>query len=212
MAYIRTEGVILSHKNFSEADHLLTIFTRDKGKISCIAKGARRPRSRKSGHVQLGNWCKIFVAIGKNIDILTEVETKRPFGFEKLSPAKAVQIYHLLELTESLTETHQKNIAIFSLLVNFLKKINNDENFNLISTVFKVKLLSNLGFFSAKNLTDSRLKDFFQTIEVEDPDIISKNLKLTPENYLKVLAFLDSIIENLAQRKLKTSRFVASYG
>ena len=62
-------------------------------------------------------------AIGKNIDILTEVETKRPFGFEKLSPAKAVQIYHLLELTESLTETHQKNITIFSLLINFLKTL-----------------------------------------------------------------------------------------
>lgn len=210
--YIRTEGIILSHKNFSEADHLLTIFTRDRGKISCIAKGARRPRSRKSGHVQLASWCKIFVAAGKNIDILTEVETKRSFGFEKLNPTRASQIYHLLELTESLTEQHQKNIAVFSLLVDFLKRVNSGEDFNLISTVFKIKLLSALGFFSAKNLKENRLRDFFQTIEEKDLETISKNLKLAPENYLKVLAFLDSIVENLTQKKLKTSRFVYNYG
>ncbi len=63
--YFKTEGVIIAKKNFGEADRILTIFTRDHGKIGCIAKGVRRPRSKKAGHVELGNWCKFFIARGK---------------------------------------------------------------------------------------------------------------------------------------------------
>ncbi|HIE56619.1 MAG TPA: DNA repair protein RecO, partial [Anaerolineales bacterium] len=36
---IRTEGVILRHSDFGEADRLLTVFTRNLGKVRVIAKG-----------------------------------------------------------------------------------------------------------------------------------------------------------------------------
>ena len=95
---LRTEGVVLSQKNFAEADRLLTIYTRDFGKLHALAKGVRRPKSKKAGHTQLGNWCKILIVRGKSLDLITEIETKRAFGFENLSVQKAVEIYHFLEL------------------------------------------------------------------------------------------------------------------
>ena len=66
--YLRTEGVILKRRNFGEADRILTIYTRDYGKVICLAKGVRRPRSKKAGHLELGSWCKIFAVHGKNLD------------------------------------------------------------------------------------------------------------------------------------------------
>ena len=206
--YFKTEGVILSRRNFGESDRILTIFTRDHGKLTALAKGVRRPKSRKGGHVEIGNWCKLFIARGKNIDLLTEVETKKAFGIADFTAAKANKIYHLLELVESLTEIKQKNPGVFILLVKFLKKIAVGENFNLISLVFKVKLLSTLGFFSAKNLKDSEAKSMFVTIENEDFDIIKEKFNFKESAYLKLLSFLDSMIENLTQTKLKTSRFL----
>ena len=206
--YFKTEGVILSRRNFGESDRILTIFTRDHGKLTALAKGVRRPKSRKGGHVEIGNWCKLFIARGKNIDLLTEVETKKAFGIADFTAAKANKIYHLLELVESLTEIKQKNPGVFILLVKFLKKIAVGENFNLISLVFKVKLLSTLGFFSAKNLKDSVAKSIFVTIENEDFDIIKEKFNFKESAYLKLLSFLDSMIENLTQTKLKTSRFL----
>ena len=206
--YFRTEGVVLSRRNFGEADRILTIFTRDHGKLTALAKGVRRPKSRKGGHVEIGNWCKLFIARGKNIDLLTEVETKKAFGIADFTAAKANKIYHLLELVESLTELKQKNPGVFILLVRFLKKIATGEDFNLVSLVFKVKLLSTLGFFSAKNLKDSVAKSIFVTIENEDFDIIKEKFNFKESAYLKLLSFLDSMIENLTQTKLKTSRFL----
>src|SRR3990172_7987669 len=115
--YYRTEGVILFRRNFGEADRILTFYTRDLGKLYALATGVRRPKSRKGGHVEIGNCCKFFI--------------------------------------DKLTAKKQKNIKVFSLLIEFLQKIVNAEDFKLLSIVFKIKLLSLLGFFSAKNLSNS---------------------------------------------------------
>lgn len=208
--YFRSEGVILAKKNFGEADRILTIYTKDHGKVTVLAKGVRRPRSRKGGHVELGNWCKLFIARGKNLDLLTEVELKRAFGIAAFSEEKANQIYHLLELVDALTAHHQKNLQVFILLVHFLKKIASGEDFNLVSSTFKVKLLSTLGFFSSKNLKDSHSQKLLEYLEEQDFESIRKRVKLTKSSYLKLLRFLDSIVENVIQAKLTTSKFLTN--
>ena len=206
--YFRTEGIILSQKNFAEADKLLTIYTKKYGKISCIAKTATRPLSKKAGHIELGNWCRIFVAKGKNIDLLTEAEIKKAFGVCDLSVEKANKIYHLLEVVNYLTPTYQKNLKIFDLLANFLNKTAQNKDFNLLSSIFKIKLLALLGYFSAKNLKESDTKKLLLKLEKGDLKNLSESVKLSKESYLKLLSFLDSMIENLTERKLKTKKFI----
>ncbi len=210
--YLRTEGVILKRRNFGEADRILTIYTRDHGKITALAKGVRRPRSKKAGHVEIGSWCKIFVARGKNIDLLTEVEVKRAFGIADFSEAKANKIYHLLELVENLTADHQKNPQVFILLVQFLKMITTDENFDLVSSVFKIKLLASLGFFSTSSLPDSQTKQVIRILEEDDFETIKNKIRLSQQSYLKLLSFLDSMVENITSRKLTTVRFLGNEG
>jgi len=206
--YFRTEGVILKRRDFGEADRIVTFYTRDFGKVTALAKGVRRPRSKKAGHLELGNWCKVFIAKGKNLDLLTEVELKKPFGIEDFSESKANKIYHLLEILECLTPEHQKNLQVYILLVNFLKRISREENFNLLSTVFKIKIMSALGFFSARSLKDSKTKNILEILEDDGFEDIKQKLNLSQDSYLKLLAFCDSMIESLTQQKLHTSRFL----
>ena len=206
--YQATEGIILSRKSFGEADRLLTIYTKDYGKITCIGKGVKRPKSRKSGHVEIASWCKIFVAKGKSLDILTEVELKKSFGHDNLSTAKANKIYHILELVDCLTPHNQKNAQVFYLLLSFLKKIGMDENFNLLSSAFKLKLLSTLGFFSSGNLKHSNAKVLLEKFENNNFEDLKENLNINDQGYLKLLAFLDSIIEDVTEHKLKTNKFL----
>lgn len=206
--YFKTEAVILKKRNFAESDRLLTIFTRDFGKLTVLAKGVRRPASRKAGHLELGNWCKVFIAKGKNIDILTEVELKKAFGIADFREDKANKIYHLLEIIENLTVEHQKNQEAFILLVKFLKKVDTEENFSLLSSVFKIKLLSYLGFFSSQSVKSAKTKRIFNILEKSDFDSINTQIKLSKDSHLKLLLFLDSMIENITSSKLKTARFL----
>lgn len=207
--YLSTEAVVLSRRNFGEADRIITLFTRDHGKITVLAKGVRRPRSKKAGHLELGSWCKVFIARGKNLDLLTEVELKRAFGINEFSENKANKIYHLLEIIKNITAEGQKNQTAFIILVHFLKQISSGEDFNLISSTFKIKLLSNLGFFTARQMPDSKTKKILTIIENEPYDQVKKTVKLTNGSYLKLLGFLDSMIEELTERKLNTVKFIS---
>lgn len=204
--YYRTEGVILKKRNFGEADRILTIFTSDYGKISALVKGIRRPRSKKAGHLELGNWCKIFVARGKTLDLLTEVEVKWPFGLADFTESKANQIYHLLELVDTLTAPHQKNLEVFKLLVHFLKQLHHRANFKMTSCYFKVKLLSSLGFFASQNIKNTKIKKVFEIFEREDPALTAS--LMGEKTYLTINKFLDTMIEDLAGTNIKTARFV----
>src|SRR3972149_5950184 len=114
--YLSTEAVVLSRRNFGEADRIITLFTRDHGKVTVLAKGVRRPRSKKAGHLEIGSWCKVFIARGKNLDLLTEVELKRAFGISEFSESKAHKIYHLLEIIKNITADGQKNKKAFIML------------------------------------------------------------------------------------------------
>ncbi len=204
----KTEGIVLSHKNFQEADRLLTIYTKDFGKVTAIGKGIRRPRSKKSGHVEIASWCHIYLAHGRNLDILTEAQLIRSFGHEDFSPNKTAKIYHILELVDHLTPQGQRNPQVFGLLLHFLKRTTQNEDFNLVSTAFKLKLLSALGFFSTANLTDSNAKFLLEKFENEEFESLRDSLNITNESYLKLLSFLDSIIEDLSERKLRTTKFI----
>ncbi len=206
--YLKTEGVVLSRRNFGEADRIVTIYTKDFGKMSILAKGVRRPRSKKAGHLEIGNWCKFFIAKGKNLDILTEVELKHAFGINEFTEVKANKIYHLLELVKNLTPDNQRNPSVFLLLVRFLDKADSKSDFRLVASVFKVKLLSDLGFFSPHALKDSKTKDFIGILEEQDFEKIQSKFTLKDDSHLKLLAFLDSIIEDVSEQKLKTSRFL----
>lgn len=204
--YYRTEGLILKKRNFGEADRILTIFTSDYGKISALVKGIRRPRSKKAGHLELGSWCKIFVARGKNLDLLTEVEVKQPFGLTDFTENRANQIYHLLELVDTLTAPGQKNLEVFRLLVHFLKQLGDGVNFKMTSCYFKVKLLTILGFFTSLHIKDSKIKKVFEIFEHEDPALTASFMG--EKTYLTINKFLDTMIEDLAGTSIKTARFL----
>lgn len=204
---LKSEAVVLSRKSFQDADRLVTFYTKDLGKITCIAKGVKRPTSRKSGHLEPATHCTIFVAKGKNLDILTEVETQRAYGLEHLSQRTANEAYHLLELVDHLTVQNQKNKEVFELLLAFLRSIGANKNKNALIAAFKIKLLSSLGFFSSVNLKNSQSKKLLQSFETFDIEEIETTLG-NGQGYLKLLTFLDSIIEKITERKLKTSRFV----
>lgn len=209
--YLKTEGVVLSRRNFGEADRIITIYTRDFGKVTAIAKGVRRPRSKKAGHLELGSWCKLFIARGKNLDLLTEVQVKKAFGIDNFTETKANRIYHLLELVNRLTPEHQKNKNLFSLLVNFLNLVTKVEDFNLISSIFKIKMMSNLGFFSSKSYETYRSGEIIKILEDEDYSLIKNTVKLSQKSNLKLLNFLDSMIEEVSEHQLKTNRFLNGY-
>ena len=77
------EGIILRRVDYAEADRILTVLTRDHGKIGVIARGARKPRSRTGPHTDLFARSHMQLARGRGeLAVLTQaVHTKVPAVF-----------------------------------------------------------------------------------------------------------------------------------
>ena len=71
----RVSAIVLKRRDQGEADRLLTVFTRDRGKLTLLAKGVRRQASRKAGHIEPFTQVDLLVAKGKSLDLVTQAET-----------------------------------------------------------------------------------------------------------------------------------------
>src|SRR5205823_396648 len=75
----QTEALVLRRIPVGETDRVLVLFTRDRGKLSAIAKGARRPLSRLGGGCEPFIQSTVQLAVGQNLDVLTQCRVERSF-------------------------------------------------------------------------------------------------------------------------------------
>ena len=61
MGIVKTKGIIISENNMDDFDKMLTILTPGMGKISCAAKGARRPRSLLLGRHTISVFRRLYI-------------------------------------------------------------------------------------------------------------------------------------------------------
>jgi DNA repair protein RecO (recombination protein O) len=172
----KTEGIVLKHLNYGEADRILTIFTKHYGKIKVMAKGVRKVTSRKGGNVEAFNHLTIFCARGKKLDILTEATVINSFGDWRRNLGKVGLAYYFCELVDKLTPEAQPNQTVFDLLKGHLGKLAGPVNLALVRGL-EEGLLDELGFGvpdSLKNAPGS-LKDYLETVterEIHSPKIL----------------------------------------
>lgn len=151
MSSYKTEGVILKRINYGEADRILTIYTKHYGKIKAIAKGVRKITSRKGGNLELFNHCTLFLARGRNLDIITEAQVIRSFSALDDDLKKTAAAFYIVELVDQLTPDGQANRRVFDLLVNVLGTLQSAINDQQSTTRdFEISLLRLLGFWSDK--------------------------------------------------------------
>ena len=68
----RAEAIVLKHHDWGEADRILTAFTREHGKLRVIAKGVRKIRSRRAGHLEPFTHVMLQLAKSKELPIVTQ--------------------------------------------------------------------------------------------------------------------------------------------
>jgi len=150
----RTEGIVLRRSDFGEADRLLTVFTPGRGKLRLVAKGARKPSSRKSGHVELFCHSQFMVAVGRELDIVTQAETVEPYRGLREDLLPTTYAYYIAELADAFTGERDENRPLYDLLVDafgWLSEAAEEEGgpgdtLPLLARYYELHLLSLVGY------------------------------------------------------------------
>lgn len=142
----KTEAIVLRRTDFGEADRLLTVFTPERGKLKLIAKGARKPTSRKSGHVELFSRGQFLVAVGRDLDIVTQAETVEPYLALRQDLIRTAYAYYVAELADAFTGEGDENRRLFDLLKDTFGWLGGTADLQLVARFYEVHLLGLLGY------------------------------------------------------------------
>jgi DNA repair protein RecO (recombination protein O) len=119
----RDEAVVLRTHKLGEADRIITLLTRQHGRVRAVAKGVRRTTSRWGSRLEPFTHVDLQLAEGRSLDVITQAETLDPFHARLgLDYDRYTSGTVMLETAERLvTEEKQPSLQQFLLLVGGLR-------------------------------------------------------------------------------------------
>jgi DNA repair protein RecO (recombination protein O) len=141
------EAIVLKHMDWGEADRILTLFTRQQGKIRALGKGVRKIRSRRAGHLEPFTHVSLQLAKSRDMPIITQAETINAFLPLRENLVAIGYASYVVELLDKFTYEEGENLSLFNLLVKTFKRLANpDLDPLLVLRYYEVRLLDYAGF------------------------------------------------------------------
>lgn len=142
-----SEGIVLSRKNFGEADRILTVLSKDFGKISLIAKGIRRIKSKKRGHLEIFSKIKFSSVKGHGMDIMIEATTVNDFSGVRINLNKISLAYYFCEVVSKITHEDGHSTTVYGLLSSALEELETVSELKKLRLKFIYELLTDMGYW-----------------------------------------------------------------
>ena len=150
-----SEGIVLARRNYGEADRILSVYTKNHGRISFMAKAVRRPESRKRGHLEIFSYIRFQAATGRGLDLMTEAEVIDDFKEIRKNLKKVSLAYYFCEVVGKITHEGETNERLFDLILENLEKLKSETELKKLRLDFILRLLILLGYWpTGKPLLD----------------------------------------------------------
>ena len=142
----RTRAIILKRREQGEADRVITIFTPEYGKRVVIAKGVRKPTSRKAGHLEPFTHASLMLAKGKTWDIVTNAQTVTSFRKLREDLDLTAYAYYFCELLDAFVQEDDPHPELYDLLLTAFRRLEESPNPSLTARWYELALLKQAGF------------------------------------------------------------------
>ena len=140
------EAVVLRRTDWGEADRLLVLYTRQQGKRRAIAKGVRKMRSRKAGHLEPFTHVKMLLARGRDLDIVTQAEAVDLNQGLREDILLASCASYVVELLDRFTAEEGPNRGLFRLLLETLERLGSGLDTGIVLRYYEIRLLDLAGY------------------------------------------------------------------
>ena len=135
---------ILHNRSYRETSLLLDVFSRGHGRISLVAKGARKQKNDKRALLQPGRKISIAWTMRRELGTLTQVEPcqgRQPYGSGGL-----MTVFYINELLVKLLHRHESHPELFDAYEEAIGKLSNTSTEQITLRVFEKRLLEALGY------------------------------------------------------------------
>ena len=147
MKTIKISGVVISENSLGDSDKILTILTPNIGKITVVAKGAKRPKSLLMAGSQFLCFGEYILYKSQDMYKMNSCEPIEVFYNVRIDLEKLNYASHITKIINDVTTENQNNYNILKLFLNTLYTISEtDKELDFILSIFKFRLLKILGY------------------------------------------------------------------
>ncbi|WP_418790678.1 DNA repair protein RecO [Phosphitispora sp. TUW77] len=145
MKHYKTEGIIIRVSDYNEADRIVTILTSGYGKVQAIAKGCRKPKSRKRGLIQLFTHGEFALYKGRNLETITQCEGKQSFPGIRGDLDRMAYAVYMAEVLDGFAVSGEDQSELFYLALVCLHLLSVEDP-ELVIRAFEVRIMKLLGY------------------------------------------------------------------
>lgn len=204
MKPIKSKAIVLRRTNYGEADRILQLLTPEHGKVSVIAKGARREKSKLAGGIELFALCDVTFLPGKGeMGTLTGARLDTFFAHILDSYDRLQLGYEAVKQVSRVADTVDEP-AFFELLKVTFESLNEtDIDEKIVEAWFWLQLaiLMGVGMNLSTDINGMKLveESKYNFEETESAFVYSENGRFTTE-HIKLLRLLSAQPPRVAQQ------------
>lgn len=124
------QGFVIKKTDIGEYDQIVTLYTKEFGKVTGIAKSVKKNSSKQAGHLDVFNLVDFIFVTGKNYPIITNAQSVETFSGIKSDLAKNVIGFFILEMVENLVYDHDRDAVFWNFLIEKLEELEKIGNSN----------------------------------------------------------------------------------
>ncbi|WP_088102508.1 DNA repair protein RecO [Halalkalibacter urbisdiaboli] len=141
----RVEGIVIRTTDYGESNKIVTIYSKELGKVGVMARGSKKPKSRLTAISQLFIYGTFLYQKSTGLGTLNQGEIIDSFREVRNDLFRASYATYVVELTDKLTEERQRHPKIFEWLKNTLHYLNEGMDPDVLLRIFEMKMMSVAG-------------------------------------------------------------------
>ncbi len=146
MPTYQTTAIVIGRTNFGEADRVVRLLTPDHGKVSSVAKGVRKIKSRMAGHLELFGEVNLMLATGHNLDVITSARLIW-YPHHLAGDFAALPLaFSFATAIDRLVEPGHGSYKLYEALRETIHALDEHGESSALQLWFKLRLLDNLGY------------------------------------------------------------------
>jgi DNA repair protein RecO (recombination protein O) len=144
--YYTVQAIVLRRCDLGENDALVVLLSRERGKLSVIARGVKRPKSKLAALTQLFTLARFHVAEGRKMGVLSQGELEESFYALREDLWRMAYATYLCELVDRAVTGGDSSELVFDLLIVTLHQLLHTEDAAALVHSFELRLLALLGY------------------------------------------------------------------
>ena len=147
MKRYNTQAFVLKNIKYKDSDKIFTLFSKDLGKISAVARGVRKISSKRAGNLDTLNLVSVCIRENSNsFSDIEEVKTLESYKDLKKDLKNSLEAYYIIELVHKSVEEGEGNEDLFKLLKKSLDMMQKNSDCSFVVNYFEMHLMNLLGY------------------------------------------------------------------